>query len=155
MTVPAHAAPVAVPDLASALELLRGRGLRLSAARRIVLEALFRAPGPLTADEIARGAHGLVPPCDPASVYRNLEALEELGLVRHLHVGHGPGLYLPAAIAAELVVCERCGARADLDPRLTADIRAAVRAATGFAPCFDHFPLAGLCPRCACARMED
>lgn len=155
MTVPAHTARLAVPDLASALDALRDRGLRRSSARRIVLAAIYEADSPLTADEIARGAGGRVPACDLASVYRNLEALEDAGLVRHLHVGHGPGLYLPAASAAELIVCERCGARADVDPRVTADVRAAVRAATGFTPRFDHFPLAGLCPRCEDDRQED
>ena len=33
------------------------------------------------------------PEVDLASVYRNLEQLEELGVVRHVHLGHGPGLY--------------------------------------------------------------
>ena len=145
MTVPAHTKPLAVTDLDTALELIRERGLRLSAARRIVLEALFGADGPRTADELADG-------CDLASVYRNLEQLEQAGVVRHLHVGHGPGLYLPSGRSAELIVCERCGARADLDPGLTAGVRRAVHDATGFTPRFDHFPLAGLCPRCAHQR---
>jgi Fur family ferric uptake transcriptional regulator len=148
VTVPAHAARVAAPDLAAAIAAVRARGLRLSSARRAVLQALFGGAGPRTAEEIARGATGH-PGCDLASVYRNLEVLEAAGVVRHLHVGHGAGLYLPAADATELVVCERCGARADIDPRVTADVRAAVRAATGFVARFDHFPLAGLCPRCA------
>jgi Fur family ferric uptake transcriptional regulator len=155
VTVPAHTVPVAVPDLDSALEAVRDQGLRLSAARRIVLAALYGAAGPLTADEIARGAGGLVPRCDLASVYRNLEALEDAGLVRHLHVGHGPGLYLPACSAVELIVCERCGARADIDPRVTGQLRAAVRQVTGFVAHFDHFPLAGLCPRCAADREAE
>ncbi|HWI75223.1 MAG TPA: helix-turn-helix domain-containing protein [Baekduia sp.] len=144
MTVPAHAALVAAPDLAAAIAAVRAAGLRLSGARRTVLAALYGAARPLTAEDIARGAD-----CDLASVYRNLETLEEAGVVRHMHLGHGAGVYLPAADATELVVCERCGARADIDPRVTADVRAAVRAATGFTPRFDHFPLAGLCPRCA------
>jgi len=144
VTVPAHAALVAVPDLASAMAVLRAAGLRLSRARRTVLATLFESATPLTAEDIARTAA-----CDLASVYRNLAPLARAGVVRHLHLGHGAGVYLPAADATELVVCERCGARADIDPRVTADVRAAVRAATGFTPRFDHFPLAGLCPRCA------
>jgi Fur family transcriptional regulator, ferric uptake regulator len=154
VTVPAHAAPVAVPDLEAAMNAVRDHGLRLSSARRIVLEALFRAGVPLAAEEIAGGARGRVPACDLASVYRNLEALEAAGVVRHMHVGHGPGLYAPAGAAPELVVCERCGARAGVDPRVAAGVRAAVRDATGFAPRFDHFPLAGLCPRCADLQEE-
>jgi Fur family ferric uptake transcriptional regulator len=124
------------------LNTLRAHGLRVSTARRRVLTALLAAEHPLSAEQIAAGS-------DVASVYRNLETLEEAGVVRHMHVGHGAGVYLPAADATELVVCERCGARADIDPRITADVRAAVRTATGFTPRFDHFPLAGLCPRCA------
>jgi Fur family ferric uptake transcriptional regulator len=156
VTVPAHTALVAVPDLDAALAAVRARGLRLSSARRLVLKAIFGALRPLTAEEIARrsGAPGRRG-CDLASVYRNLEVLEDAGVVRHVHVGHGPGLYRPAADATEFVVCERCGARADIDPRVTADVRAAVRAATGFTPHFDHFPLAGLCPRCSGDRMRE
>jgi Fur family ferric uptake transcriptional regulator len=153
VTVPAHAAPVAVPDLDAALGAVRDHGLRLSSARRIVLEALFRAGVPLTAEEIAAGPCG-VPACDLASVYRNLEALEAAGVVRHMHVGHGAGLYTPAGVATDLVVCERCGARADVDPRVAAAVRAAIEADTGFTPRLHHFPLAGLCPRCAAGREE-
>ena len=149
MTVPSHTAPVAVRDLDCALDAVRARGLRLSMARRVVVEAVFTAPGPVTAEEIARSGRR-----DLASVYRNLEALEAIGLIRHLHVGHAAGLYLPAAMAVELVVCERCGARSDIDPRVSADVRAAIREATGFSPRFHHFPLAGLCPRCAAGRPE-
>ena len=42
-----------VGDLDSAVDALRVRGLRVSAARRLVLEALYGAPGPVTADQIA------------------------------------------------------------------------------------------------------
>jgi Fur family ferric uptake transcriptional regulator len=155
VTIPAHASPVAVPDLSCALRAVRSRGLRLSSARRIVLEALFAADVPLTAEEIAHGGHGHMPACDLASVYRNLEALEEAGVVCHRHIGHGAGLYAPSGSATELVVCERCGVRADIDPRVAADVRAAVRSSTGFEPRFDHFPLAGLCPRCADDRRPE
>jgi Fur family ferric uptake transcriptional regulator len=157
VTVPAHTALVAVPDLDAALAAVRARGLRLSSARRLVLETLFGTLRPLSAEEIARRSGGAPdrPGCDLASVYRNLEVLEYAGVIRHVHVGHGPGLYGRAADATELVVCERCGARADIDPRVTADVRTAVRAATGFTPRFDHFPLAGLCSRCSGDRIEE
>ena len=87
------------------------RGLRVSSARRLVLEALFAAERPLTAEEIAAGLEGWLPASDLASVYRNLDTLEELGLVRHFHLGHGAGRYaLAAAGDVEFVSCERCGA---------------------------------------------
>ena len=152
MSVPHLIPAVEAPTAAAAARALRGRGLRLSAARRLVLAALFASGRPLSAEEIASGAGGLVPPGDLASVYRNLETLEALGLVRHMHLGHGPGRYAPAARQDELVACERCGACAALPPETAGAVRALVRAAVGFEPRFDHFPLAGLCPGCAGGR---
>jgi Fur family transcriptional regulator, ferric uptake regulator len=152
MSVPHLTPAVEAPTAAAAARALRGRGLRVSAARRVVLAALFGAPRPMSAEEIASGAGGLVPPSDLGSVYRNLETLEELGLVRHVHLGHGPGRYAPAGRQDELAACERCGACAVLPPEAADAVRAAVRAAVGFEPRFDHTPLSGLCPACAAAR---
>ena len=46
-----------------------------------------------------------------ASVYRNLETLEQVGIVKHFHLGHGPGLYVRAGAAVnEFLVCDSCGA---------------------------------------------
>jgi Fur family ferric uptake transcriptional regulator len=139
-----------VPDLASALAVVRERGLRLSSARRIVLEALFSDAAPLTADEIARGAGGRVPPCDLASVYRNLETLEEHGVVRHFHAGHGPGRYvLVGGGEPEYLACDRCGSIEEVDRSELDSLREDVERRFGYAVGFTHFPMVGLCPRCA------
>ena len=62
------APPVPAADLDEALAVLRGSGLRVSAARRIVLEALFRAGEPLTAERVAAGLDGRLPrPTSPPS----------------------------------------------------------------------------------------
>ena len=142
MTRAHSAVPLAdAPDLDAATALVRARGLRLSTARRLVLEALYDADGPLTAEQLAGEM-------DVASVYRNLETLEELGLVRHMHLGHGPGLYGPAAETDEYVTCERCGRSEAVAPDVLRDVRQAVRDAVGYEPRFGHFPLTGLCPSC-------
>ena len=120
---------------------LRERGLRVSAARRELLEALFAADRPLSAEELAGDG-------DVASAYRNLEVLEGLGLVRHVHLGHGPGLYQPAGRPREFVLCESCGAAAPLQPAALDRVRAAVLDAIGYQARFTHFPIAGLCPAC-------
>jgi Fur family ferric uptake transcriptional regulator len=152
LTVPHLTEVVEAPTAAAAARTLRRRGLRLSAARRVVLAALFAASRPLTAEQIAAGAGGVVPQSDLASVYRNLETLEDLGLVRHMHLGHGPGRYAPAARHHDLVACERCGACAPLPAGTATAVRTAVREATGFEASFDHFPVASLCPSCASPR---
>ena len=150
MTVSHHAVPVHVPSLVAALGTLRARGLRISSARRLVLEALFAAEGPVTADEVASGLDGRLPASDLASVYRNLDTLETLGVVRHVHVGHGPGLYALAGRHEDgYVACDRCGRRVVLTGDALVRVGEAVRAACGFDCAFDHFPLVGRCPDCS------
>src|SRR5262249_37481808 len=69
-------------DLSVAIALVRERGLRVSAARRLVLESLLAADGPMSAEQIAAGIGGRVPSSDIGSVYRNLQAFEEIGVAR-------------------------------------------------------------------------
>jgi Fur family ferric uptake transcriptional regulator len=139
-----------VATLDGAIAALRAGGLRVSAARRLVLEALFAAEGPATVEEIADGVGGRVPRSDVASTYRNLETLEELGLVRHMHLGHGPGRYVLAGHEArDYLACERCGELVAAEPLELEPVRTLVREAFGFEARFGHFPIVGLCPACA------
>jgi Fur family transcriptional regulator, ferric uptake regulator len=150
VTVAHRASPLAATNAEEAMAMLRERGLRISAARRLVIEALFAVDGPVSVEQIAAGLDGRLPASDVASVYRNLETLERAGLVRHFHAGHGPGLYaLAAADGNEYLACERCGqievvAPDDLDPA-----RALIRSRFGFDAHFSHFPIVGICRRCA------
>jgi Fur family ferric uptake transcriptional regulator len=140
----------AAPDARSALAVLRRDGHRVSAPRRQVVEALYAATGPVSADEIAGGLGGRLPACDQASVYRTLDLLERAGLARHVHLGHGPGRYAPAAAGErDYFVCERCGAVRAADPRVLEPVREAIARAFGWRVRFSHFPIAGLCPGCS------
>lgn len=120
----------------------------MSAARRLVLEAIYAADGPISADEVAGGLGGRLPRSDPASVYRNLETLEEVGLVRHFHLGHGPGRYVRAGDAREFLVCDSCGEVRVLAPRTLDEVRAVLRRDLGYEVEFTHFPIVGLCAGC-------
>ncbi|MGH2917223.1 MAG: Fur family transcriptional regulator, partial [Solirubrobacteraceae bacterium] len=80
MTVSPDSTPVVVTDLREAMDVVRRGGLRLTSARRLVLEALLAARKPISAEEIADGLGGRMTQSDIASVYRNLETLGELGL---------------------------------------------------------------------------
>jgi Fe2+ or Zn2+ uptake regulation protein len=144
MTRPHSAVPlVEAPDLEAAAAVVRSHGLRLSTARRLVLEALYATDEPLTADRIAGDL-------DIASVYRNLETLEQVGLVRHFHLGHGPGLYARSAVGAfEYLLCDACGAVVAVEPERLDPVRERIRRDFGYEARFTHFPIAGLCPDCA------
>ena len=150
MTASHTSAPPGASTAGAAMARLRASGLRLSAARRLLVEALFAADGPVSAERIAAGLGGRLPSSDLASVYRNLETLERLGLVRHVHLRHGPALYAPAGQGArEYVACERCDDVRAVEPAELDDVRALVRERFGYEARFSHFPLVGLCPACA------
>jgi Fur family ferric uptake transcriptional regulator len=141
--------PLGVASFDGAIAALRAGGLRVSAARRLVLEALFVAEGPATVEELADGVGGRVPRSDVASTYRNLETLEELGLVRHMHLGHGPGRYVLAAREEQdYLACERCGELLVADAEALEPVRALVREAFGYEARFGHFPIVGVCAAC-------
>jgi Fur family ferric uptake transcriptional regulator len=149
MTVPHETRPLAPASVPAAITTLRVRGLRVSAARRLVLEALFAADAPVTAEAIAAGLDGRLPSSDLASVYRNLDTLEEIGLVRHFHVAHGAGKYaLAARSQAGYAACERCGAHMPLDHGTVAQVATILRDACGYEPQLVHFPIVGRCPEC-------
>ena len=137
-------------DLRSATALMRARGLRVSAARRLVVEALLAADGPMSAEQIAEGIGGRVPASDLASVYRNLQAFEHAGLVHHVHLGHSPGLYaLAVSGEREYLTCERCGDYRAVAPQQLSDVRELIRREFGYLASFAHFPIVGLCASCA------
>jgi Fe2+ or Zn2+ uptake regulation protein len=128
-------------SLPTLLNTVRSHGMRVSTARREVLEALMAAGEPLTAEELAGGA-------DLASTYRNLETLESIGIVRHVHLGHGPGRYELSDRSAGWATCETCGRSTPLPSPALQAIRLAVREAAGFEAAFTHFPLVGRCREC-------
>jgi Fe2+ or Zn2+ uptake regulation protein len=154
MTVMHSSPPRPAHTLDAAVAALRAGGLRVSAARRLVLGALYAANEPVSAEGIAGGLEGRLPASDLASVYRNLETLEQLGLVRHVHFGHGPGLYaLVGAEECEYLSCDRCGAHLAVSPAALDGVRGALREALGWEARFTHFPVVGACP--ACVRNEE
>jgi hypothetical protein len=46
-----------------------------------------------------------------STVYRTLGLLEEIGVVRHIHLSHGPAIYERTAVSSDIrhLVCESCG----------------------------------------------
>ncbi len=144
MTVSPDTPPLVCANLEEAVEGLRERGLRLSSSRRLILQALFQAPDPLSAERLSVDLQ-----LDLATVYRNLEAFEQLGLVRHVHLGHGPGLYgLLAHGEREYLFCERCGSVRSLAPAELDPVRRQIGERFGHEAHFSHFPIVGVCPDC-------
>jgi Fur family ferric uptake transcriptional regulator len=129
---------------------LRGERHRVTTPCRLVLEALFRADGPISAQRIVEEAP--VAGFEPSSAYRNLERLEQLGVIRHVHFGHGPGLYmLVGSGEREFLLCERCGRVKSVDPSELDPLREQIEREFHYRARFGHFPIVGLCAGCSTA----
>jgi len=147
VTVSPDVPPLAVDNVGQAAQALRDSGLRLSTPRRLVLEALFAADGPVAAGDLARELS-----IDESSVYRNLEVLEHHGLVRHVHLGHSAGLYaLVSEDEVEYLYCERCQKVRTVTPAQLDPVRSRIEQQFGFSARFAHFPIVGVCAECRTA----
>jgi Fur family ferric uptake transcriptional regulator len=144
MTVAPDVPRLVVSDPEHAIQALRESGLRLSTARRLVIEALFAADGPVSAATLAQELS-----LEESSVYRNLEVLERHGLTRHVHLGHGPGLYaLVGRDDGEYLYCERCGKVTVLGFDELESVRADIQQRFGHIARFTHFAIVGNCESC-------
>lgn len=140
---------ITADDLTTAL---RAQGMRITAPRRAICSVVAQSHDEhLDAPTIhARVATELGTPVDQSTVYRTLDALEEAGLLAHMHLGHGPSVYHLAEEAPhQHFVCATCGTTVAV-PSSAIDAWAAdIRRQTGFVIDPSHFALSGSCADCA------
>ena len=128
---------------------IRGAGDRVTVARRAVVSALLAADGHATAEALLAAVQAGHPEVHVATIYRNLEALERLGVVEHTHLGHGPAVYHLADELHQHLVCEACGFVVEVPADLLRPVEESVRSAYGFVMRPGHFAVVGRCARCA------
>jgi Fur family ferric uptake transcriptional regulator len=93
-----------------ALERVRAGGGRVTQARRKLLKDLATTSGRVTAEQLAERHDDI----DLATIYRSLSAFEEVGVIEHVHLGHGPASYRWAGTLTVAAVCAGCGAVTDI-----------------------------------------
>jgi Fe2+ or Zn2+ uptake regulation protein len=134
----------------SATTLLRRRRERMTGPRRAVLSVLAEDTGHLSADEVVSAVAELDPGVHRASVYRALEALSRLGVVQHVHLGHGSTAYALAEGRPHVHGhCSTCGAVVDLPGDLLDDVADRLRREVGFTLDPAHVALSGTCRSCS------
>jgi len=149
-TQPPQASPAAQAAVESATTLLRRRRERMTGPRRAVLSVLAQDTGHLSADEVVSAVADFDPGVHRASVYRALEALSRLGVVQHVHLGHGTTAYALAEGRPHLHGhCSSCGAVVDLPGDLLDAVADRLRDEVGFTLDPAHVALSGTCRSCA------
>jgi Fur family transcriptional regulator, ferric uptake regulator len=152
---PARARPTGAP--ASPWEGIRdrlhARGLRWTPQRRVLIEVLSHSNGHVTGSELVERCREADPSTVPSTVYRTLDVLEELGIVRHAHGADGREEFhvLPAAEHGHLH-CRACRETWEIDEAEARALVAAMQADRGFEVDLSHLSVSGLCRACAAAE---
>jgi Fur family ferric uptake transcriptional regulator len=135
-----------------ALATLQAAGYRRGGARTAVVEALARHDCAVTALELDDELRRRKPAVGRASIYRALEQLEQLGLLRRLEASRGVAGYEriePSGDHHHHAICGECGRMIPFeDARLERAIDA-VSGRIGFDAAGHEVTIRGRCERCA------
>jgi len=132
----------------SVIAFLRSRGNRITSSRRLLLEVLFNAEGHMSAESLAEAVQKQAPDVHLSTIYRNLEELEQLGIVSHSHLGHGPSSYLLSAHAHAHFICADCGAMIEAPEEMLRGLAKSAKGKLGFSIDPKHFAILGQCAKC-------
>jgi Fur family ferric uptake transcriptional regulator len=133
----------------SLASVLRSRGLRLTAQRQLVLEAVYDLAH-ATPDQVHAKVSETAAGVNITTVYRTLELLEELGLVTHAHLTHGAPTYHGVAGDQHVhLVCRKCQAVQELPGGMLDDLAAMLEDKRGSLIDVGHIALFGVCAACA------
>ena len=134
-------------------ERLRARGLRWTPQRRTLVEVLSRTNGHVTGSELVERCRALDPETTPSTVYRTLDVLEQLGLVRHGHGADGREEFhvLPQVEHGHLH-CSDCGETWEVRSDEAAALVGPLEASRGFAVDLSHVTIVGRCADCRTSR---
>ncbi len=136
---------MADPSLA---EVLRSRGLRLTAQRQLVLEAVHEL-GHATPDQVHAKVSETAAGVNITTIYRTLELLEELGLVTHAHLSHGAPTYHTVAEDQHVhLVCRQCRSVVEVPSGMLNGLAGDLERERGFLVDVGHVALFGVCSQC-------
>jgi len=128
---------------------LAERGLRFTRQRRAVARAVLGAHQAVTANEIHDRARALCPELGLMTVYRALEVLAEVGVVRTVYSGEHREAFVSASSPhGHAVVCTLCGRTEEFTDCHIQALAAAAAEQTGFAISDHLLQFSGVCREC-------
>lgn len=133
----------------SSNELLRKRGYRLTPQRHMILSVIQEAQEHLSIEQITERVQQRNPYVSLSTVYRTLELLRELGLVRENHLlGEQPHYEAIEGQAHHHLVCRRCRQTIHLDDDLLGNLNERLQAQYTFHGISLDLVAAGYCDAC-------
>ena len=134
----------------TARDRLRERGLRWTPQRRLLVGVLAESEGHVTAAELLDRCRAADPQTTPSTVYRTLDVLENLNMVRHAHGADGREEFhvLPQAEHGHLR-CAACGRNWEIEAREASRLIGGLARARGFEVDLSHLMVVGRCAECS------
>jgi Fur family ferric uptake transcriptional regulator len=127
---------------------LRERGYRLTPQRELILQAV-ESLGHATPDEVHAEVRRHSSAVNLSTVYRTLEVLEELGLVRHAHLtDRAPTYHSIGGHEHFHLKCRNCARVVSVDPDVVQSLVETLRADHGFVADVGHLTVFGRCEEC-------
>jgi Fur family ferric uptake transcriptional regulator len=127
---------------------LRDRGYRLTPQRELILEAV-NALGHATPDEVLAEVRRHSSAVNASTIYRTLEVLEELGLVRHAHLSdRAPTYHSVTGHEHFHLVCRNCQRVVSVEPDVAAPLTDRLRDEFDFQADVGHLTIFGRCTNC-------
>lgn len=127
---------------------LRRAGYRLTSPRLAILRVLQENRSSLEPEDILDRARTWCPSLGLVTVYRTMDMLTELGLVRRLHSAGGCHGFAGSGVNRHPLVCKRCRRVVEFPCQGLDDLIEHVRDHTGFVISEHMVELVGLCPEC-------
>lgn len=128
---------------------LAENGYRLTSSRDIILHTLVACGGHVTADELVARVHERTPSVGRMTVYRTLDLLCALGLIRPIYQGTGAAHYILLDSGSHHhLICNRCGLVIEFDHCAASEVGEALSAKFGFQIHSHLLEFHGLCVDC-------
>ena len=136
-------------------ERLHERGLRWTPQRRLLLDVLSRTDGHVTGAELIERCRAPDPETTPSTVYRTLDVLEDIGVVRHAHGLDGrEEFHVRPAREHGHLHCSVCHGSWEIEAHEVAGLVGDFRGSRGFRIDLGHLSVVGVCQACS-ERAED
>jgi Fur family ferric uptake transcriptional regulator len=129
---------------------LRDAGFRLTSSRLAVLEALENGGHHPSPAEVLEQGRRICPALGRATVYRTLELLMELGLLRPVYLGDGVLRVACVEGGHHHLVCLNCGDALHFDECLVGDLGLVLAERFDFQIKGHMLEFYGLCEKCRC-----
>jgi len=133
---------------------LRARGFRMTSQRLAILHVLHHERTHLSPTEVYKKARVELPGLTEPTVYRTLEFLADIAVVRPSYTSNGHLTYEIAGNDHHHIVCRNCGSEIEVEHVLLESLYRILETTSGYRSIDSHVTFFGVCPKCQKSRGD-